>query len=129
MAGRNGCSDRAELGEGSIGGGGGGVGVVVVSTSILLAGVMYYLLLTWRKTKIQSQAQVGSRKGGREQSKQTALSSGIHQINPNPKSTPSHKLYTDIKLHNTFTAMLFFFPRVLPRPHPLPPLSSSSWSL
>jgi len=42
IAGRNGCSDRAEWGGGSIGGGGGGgVGVVVVvSTSILLAGVM-----------------------------------------------------------------------------------------
>jgi hypothetical protein len=43
MAGRNGCSDRAELGRGLIGGGGGGVGVVG-STSILLAGVMYGII-------------------------------------------------------------------------------------
>jgi hypothetical protein len=44
---------------------------------------------------------------------------------PKPKSTPSHKLYTDIKLHNTFTAMLSFFPRVhlllLPPPSRPPP--------
>ena len=88
IAGRNGCSDRAELGGGSIGGGVSvGVGVVVVSTSILLAGVMYYLitLLTWRMTKFQGQAQWGRWRGASKASKQRkALLSGIHQINPNP---------------------------------------------
>jgi hypothetical protein len=123
IAGRNGCSDRAELGGGSIGGGVSvGVGVVVVSTSILLAGVMYYLITDLEDDRNLGPSAVGSLEGC-EQSKQTAQGSFVwHPPNqPKPKSTRSHNLYTDIKLHNTFTAMLSFFTRILPPPRPRPP--------